>query len=94
MKFYGGGGTPQVPQLTIHQLIAAVDGLPGKIPIHMAGGGYNVPWVPDRHTLWASANHKLEFRAVTGVAAPLPAAYWRPMTGDQRQRLGIAGRYI
>ena len=35
-----------------------------------------------------SANHKLGFRAVTGVAAFLPAAYRRPMTGDQRQRQG------
>ena len=49
VKFYGGGETPRVPQLTIHQLIAAVDGLPGKIPIHMADVGHNVPWAEDRH---------------------------------------------
>lgn len=50
MEFYGGGDTPQAPRLTIDQLIAAVDGLPGKIPIHMADVGYNnVPYALDRH---------------------------------------------
>jgi hypothetical protein len=42
--------TPQGPQLTAGQLIAALDELPGHILIHMAGvGNSNVPFELGRH---------------------------------------------
>lgn len=42
--------TPQGPQLTIGQLIRALNELPGGIPIHMAGVGNNsVPFELNRH---------------------------------------------